>query len=182
MSGNPTLANGEFGDLGGFAHEDFLIRFQAAFQKGNPNEVDLFNTFDRFASDLDEVLGKYEATVGEHVQPHALRIARDGTIRLFFKTTEASIIGIDALATKDIIPTAWDAACAITHLEGSAMSFRMIYDDNKRAIGHRLPIVRRLNEALEAGEAVATLSHKQREEVKREEFYKAQSNDENGMF
>lgn len=175
------LAKGEFGDTGGFTHEDFLIGLQEGFSKSARSEVDLFATLEKYNAEMDEVIGRIELTVGEFLNPHAVRINRNGQITLMFKTDSHEIVGIDAMEARDVLPTAFEALHAWTTLNGTAMSFTAVYNDNKSRIGHRLPIIRRLNEALTAGEAIASVSAKQRQEAKREDFYKA-TEDENGMF
>lgn len=181
MTKELAVGKGEFGDMGGFAHEEFLIGLQEHFCKGGRFEIDLFAAMDKYNLDMDEVIGQVDFTVGEFISPAGIRIHRDGGIRLMFKTDAHEIVGIDAIAAKDVVPTAYEAIHAHMALSHVMMNFVTLYEDNKKRIGHRLPIVRRLNEALTAGEAVASLSAKAKAEVRREEFYKA-TEDENGMF
>jgi hypothetical protein len=171
---------GAFGDTGAFYFERYLVDLQAAFVKGGPAEVDLFIKTPKYNGDKhEEVAGSHDLTVGEFITPLYIRLARDGSINFHFTTAEAINISIRALDLPDNVPTVFEALAGWSMLE-HGRSITTAMDENKRVIGQRLPIVRRLNETLEHGDASVGLSAQQRNQEQREEFYKKR--EDTGMF
>lgn len=172
-------AKGEFNDLGAFKYEEQLLGMQTHFQKiMSPCEVDLFATLEKVGPDYRDVIGKHDVTVGELLKPLFIRINRNGQINLYFQTSEAETVAVDITSAEDVVPTAIEGLTGYLSLE-HGLDFKQTVHDNQRLIGSRLPIVRKLNEALEAGMAITSIEAKQKAEIRREQWYEDQ---EGGMF